>query len=236
LDIFALMTLQPGLSGHQARPRIKICCISSIAEAARAIQYGADALGLVGPMPSGPGVITDELIYAIASAIPPPVASFLLTSETRAEQIVLHHRRVKTSVIQLVDNLVDQDYHYLRQELPGIRLVQVIHVVDEASVEEAYVIAPLVDAILLDSGNPRLAVKELGGTGRKHDWRLSRKIRESIPVPLFLAGGIDAGNVEQALAEVQPFGLDLCSSVRTNGQLDEVKLKGFFQAVQRAII
>lgn len=212
-------------------PKVKICCISSTAEAHLAIQYGASALGLVGNMPSGPGVISDNLIREIAQAVPPPIATFLLTSETSSKGIIAHYNKVSTSVIQIVDALEGRQYQQIREALPHVKLVQVIHVINEESVREAIEIAELVDALLLDSGNPNLAVKELGGTGRTHNWALSRKIRESINIPLFLAGGINAGNVRQAINEVQPFGLDLCSSVRTNGKLDEQKLEAFFRAV-----
>ncbi|MBK8556737.1 MAG: phosphoribosylanthranilate isomerase [Lewinellaceae bacterium] len=211
--------------------RIKICCISTIAEAQMAITAGASALGLVGPMPSGPGVITDDEIAAIVPWIPPGVASFLLTSETTALNIIRHQQKVHTNTIQLVDALEDGSYVEIRQALPAVKLVQVIHVIDESSVEEAQRIAPFVDAILLDSGNPTLAVKELGGTGRVHNWALSRKIRESIDKPLFLAGGLHAGNARAAIDAVQPFGLDLCSGVRTNGLLDPRKLEMFFNAI-----
>lgn len=216
-----------------ASPRVKICCISSPAEALLAITMGASALGLVGAMPSGPGVIADEQIEAIARTIPPPIASFLLTSETSAEQIIAHQRRVHTNTIQIVDALQTGQYDQIRAALPGIWVVQVIHVLNEASVEEALRIASHVDALLLDSGNPNLAVKELGGTGRVHDWALSRRIRDQSPVPVFLAGGLRADNVRQAIDAVQPFGLDLCSGVRTNGQLDPHKLEAFMAAVNR---
>jgi len=116
--------------------------------------------------------------------------------------------------------------------LPNVKLVQVIHVIDEKSIEEAVQISKHVDAILLDSGNPNLTVKELGGTGRVHNWELSKKIREAIDIPLFLAGGLKASNVRKAIETVQPFGLDLCSGVRTNGQLDKNKLIAFFKAVR----
>ena len=211
--------------------RVKICCISSPDEARMAIRYGASALGLVGPMPSGPGIISDEEIAAIAKLIPPPIATFLLTSETDADAIVAHQRRVNTNTVQLVDALQSGEYAQIRAALPGIRLVQVIHVIDEKSVDEALQIAPHVDALLLDSGNPNLAVKELGGTGRVHNWALSRQIREQSPVPIFLAGGLHPDNVRQAIDAVDPFGLDLCSGVRTNGKLDEAKLKAFMRVV-----
>ncbi|MEZ0608445.1 phosphoribosylanthranilate isomerase [Fibrella sp. WM1] len=213
-------------------PRVKICCISSPAEAQLAIRYGAAALGLVGPMPSGPGVITDDEIATIAQAVPPPIATFLLTSETSVGQIIAHQRRVNTNTIQLVDALTDGTYADIRTALPGIRLVQVIHVIDERSLDEALQIAPQVDALLLDSGNPNLAVKELGGTGRVHNWAISRQIREQSPVPIFLAGGLRPDNVRQAIDAVEPFGLDLCSGVRTQGKLDEAKLANFMKNVQ----
>lgn len=197
-----------------------------------AIRYGAAALGLVGKMPSGPGIISDEEIYSIAQTIPPPIASFLLTSETTAEDIITHHRRVHTTTIQLVDALSDRSYELIREKLPAVKLVQVIHVIDERSVEEAIEIADFVDAILLDSGNPNLSVKELGGTGRTHNWQLSRQIRSHITKPVFLAGGLHPLNVKEAIEVVQPFGVDLCSGVRTHGKLDEKKLEAFFKALE----
>ena len=214
------------------KPRVKICCIKSINEATTAINFGASALGLVGKMPSGPGPIEDDLINEIARNVPPPIATFLLTSETTAEGIIAHHKRVNTSTIQIVDELAGRQYKKLREELPGIKLVQVIHVIDKSSVKEAIEISEMVDALLLDSGNPNLAIKELGGTGRKHDWNLSKEIRERISIPLFLAGGLNNNNVKQAIEYVQPFGVDLCSSVRTNGNLDERKLEEFFKAIE----
>lgn len=189
-----------------------------------AIGAGASALGLVGPMPSGPGMISDELIYQIAKAIPPPVGTFLLTSETSVDRIVNHYRRTHTNTIQLVDRLTSGTYSELRNAIPGIKLVQVIHVMNDRSIDEATVVSQQVDAILLDSGNPELAVKQLGGTGRTHNWDISRKIRDSVKIPVFLAGGLKPGNIRQAIEMVQPFGIDLCTGVRTNGQLDSEKL------------
>lgn len=213
------------------QPQVKICCISSIEEARMAIEHGASALGLVGHMPSGPGIIGDELIHRIARTVPPPVSTFLLTSETAAQDIIAHYHRVHTTTIQIVDALKKSDYALLRRALPHVKLVQVIHVTDDRSVAEAIEISKHVDAVLLDSGNPNLAVKELGGTGRTHNWELSREIRTSITIPLFLAGGLNKDNVAQAIETVQPFGVDLCSGVRTDGHLDPQKLRDFFTAI-----
>lgn len=199
-------------------------------------QAGVDALGLVSSMPSGPGVIGDELIAQIASKVPPPVATFLLTSRLDATSIIAQHRVCSSNTIQLVDAVPPDELHLLRAALPGISLVQVIHVSGEESINEAVGIAPLVDAILLDSGNQKLPVKQLGGTGRTHDWRISRAIRQALdqlphPKPLFLAGGLNAANVRDAIETVQPHGLDICSGVRTDGHLDASKLQALMAAL-----
>ena len=210
---------------------VKICCIGSIQEANMAIQYGASAIGLVGRMPSGPGIIDDALINLIAKNTPTAIETFLLTSETKAENIIDHHKKTNTTTIQIVDALSDRQYQQIREALPMVKIVQVIHVIDENSFREAVEISEFVDAILLDSGNPNLSVKELGGTGSTHNWDLSKKIRENISIPMFLAGGINKDNVKPAIEYVQPYGVDLCSSVRTNGQLDEKKLEAFFATI-----
>jgi phosphoribosylanthranilate isomerase len=210
------------------RPKVKICCIGSLEEARTAMEYGADALGLVGQMPGGPGVIPDELIREIALNIPPPVSTFLLTSETTAEGILRHHRDTLTSTIQIVDTPEAGAYELIRTSIPAIKLVQVIHVRDESSVDLALKVSGHVDALLLDSGNPQLRVKELGGTGRTHDWKISRKIRDRAGIPVFLAGGLHPGNIKKAVEAVHPWGVDLCNGVRTNGVLDRKKLNSFF--------
>jgi phosphoribosylanthranilate isomerase len=213
------------------RTRIKICCISSVAEAKMAVACGADALGLVGKMPSGPGPIADELIASITKTIHPPVASFLLTSEQSSQRIIDHVKRVGTNTVQIVDELTEGKYAHIREELPMLRLVQVIHVNGEESIEQALRVQDDVDAILLDSGNPKAAVKTLGGTGNVHNWEISGALVQAVNIPVFLAGGLNADNVQQAIQQVQPFGVDICSGVRTNGMLDEVKLRRFVAAV-----
>ena len=214
-----------------SHPRVKICCISSIEEAWLAISYGASALGLVSEMPSGPGVISEDSIREIAAITPPAVASFLLTCKQDAPSIIEQQRRSRVNTIQLCDRLESSCYHELRDALPGVSIVQVIHVSGAQSVDEAVAVAPYVHGILLDSGNQTLNVKELGGTGRTHDWNLSRKIREAVDVPVFLAGGLKPTNIAEAVRRVEPFGVDVCSGVRTDGKLDEAKLSDFFQNI-----
>lgn len=216
------------------RTRVKVCCISSVEEASLAIRHGADAIGLVSRMPSGPGVIDDELIAEIAQQMPASVSTFLLTSEPHVDAIVEQQRRLRPDTLQLVDRLQDGTHADLRAALPGIAIVQVIHVLDRSSIDEALEVAPVVDALLLDSGNPEAPVKELGGTGRLHDWTLSREIVRRSPVSVFLAGGLAPGNVAAAIREVRPYGVDVCSGLRTGGRLDEGKVAAFFEQVGSA--
>ena len=197
-----------------------------------AVRYGASALGLVSEMPSGPGVIPESLITEIASRVPPAVSTFLLTSKQDAAAIIAQQRRCRANTIQICDRLESGTYQGLREAMPGIAIVQVIHVTGEESVEEAVAVAPHVDAILLDSGNQALAVKELGGTGRTHNWKVSRKIRDNIGKPIFLAGGLRPDNVAEAISLVGPFGIDVCSGVRAGGKLDEEKLAALFERVR----
>jgi len=214
--------------------RVKVCCIASVDEAKLAVSLGASALGLGSAMPSGPGVIDEALIAEIAASVPPAIGTFLLTSRTDAESIVRQQRRARVNTIQLCDRIEPSVLGTVSAELPGISLVQVIHVTGGESVAEAVATAPLVNGILLDSGDPRLAVKELGGTGRVHDWSVSRRIRETVRVPLFLAGGLRPENVADAVAAVRPYALDVCTGVRTDGRLDREKLAAFIARARGA--
>ena len=213
------------------RTRIKICCIKSIEEAKTAIECGADAIGLVGKMPSGPGPIPDGLIKQIAQSVPPLVSTFLLTSETSVNEIIKHYNRTRTTTIQIVDLLSEGTYAKIKEALPSVKIVQVIHVLDSKSVELAIKISKEVDGLLLDSGNPNLKVKELGGTGRVHNWNLSKQIRENSKCPIMLAGGLKPENVQQAINEVHPFAVDVCTGVRSDGRLDRNKLEAFVKNI-----
>ena len=210
-----------------AFPRLKVCCIGSVDEMRLAVRLGADAVGLVGPMPSGPGVISDEAAAEIARATPPPVVPVLLTSATSADVIARQADAAGVGAVQIVDRVGPATLARLRVELPGRQLWQVVHVTGPESIAEAERVARHVDAVLLDSGNPGLDVKELGGTGRVHDWRVSRTIRERLEVPVFLAGGLTPGNVAAAVREVGPWGLDVCSGVRVDGALGAGRLARF---------
>jgi phosphoribosylanthranilate isomerase len=208
--------------------------MASVTEAALAVDRGANAVGLVGRMPSGPGPIPDATIASIAATVPPGVSSFLLTSETTADAVVAHVARAGVNTVQLVDHVEADVYAALRASHPAVKIVQVLHVLGQDTIDEAQAAAPLVDALLLDSGDPRLAVKELGGTGRVHDWEVSAAIVDTVDRPVFLAGGLRPDNVGAAIRAVRPYGVDVCSGVRTDGRLDAALLEAFFVAVADA--
>jgi phosphoribosylanthranilate isomerase len=210
--------------------RVKICCIGSIEEAELALEAGADALGLVSAMPSGPGVIDDRAIARIAEWVGTRAATVLLTSRLTADGIDEQLRGVHPTVLQLVDALPEAELLDLRARHPDVVVMPVVHVRDASSVSEAIRLAALADAILLDSGNPLASVKELGGTGRVHDWQVSHAICRAVKVPVLLAGGLRAENVAQAVRTVRPAGVDVCSGVRRDGRLDRSLLAAFIAA------
>lgn len=211
--------------------RLKVCCIASPAEARLAVAAGAHALGLVGPMPTGPGVLAEDAIAPIAAGVPPGVSRFWLTARTDPAEIARLAPLLGVEVVQCVRSLAPADHRRLAEAVPWLRRVQVIHVEDARALDEAAVYAPVADALLLDSGRP--SADEFGGTGRRHDWSVSAEIVRRSSVPVWLAGGLTPDNVAEAVAQVRPFGVDVCSGLRTDGALDAGKLAAFVAALGR---
>jgi phosphoribosylanthranilate isomerase len=185
-------------------------------------------------MPSGTGIITLETARRLAAMTPPPVASFLLSSAVEPEALVEGARTVQPSVLQIVDRVPASAYRLLRRELPALKLVQAVHVGGEDALGEARAAAEVADAVLLDSGTREGPVAKLGGTGMVHDWGVSRRIVEAIAKPVILAGGLRPGNIAEAIRTVRPFGVDLCTGLRTADRLDEAKLAAFMRAAASA--
>lgn len=216
------------------RTRVKVCCITNEEDLRLAVALGADALGFVGPMPSGTGIIDLATARHLIALVPPPVASFLLTSATEPATLVAEVLATRPSALQIVDRVPVAAYRRLRDAAPCVRLVQVVHVTDETSLAEAGEAARHVDALLLDSGSREGPVALLGGTGRVHDWSLSRRIVDAAERPVILAGGLRPDNIAAAIAAVRPFAVDLCTGLRTGGRLDRTKLRAFMAAVAQA--
>ena len=196
-----------------------------------AIQAGADALGLVGAMPSGPGVIEDHTIRAISLELPAAVSAFLLTQERTAEAIAEHVTRCAVSTVQVVNHVDPLELQTLRRLMPTLRIVQVIHVEGSDALDLVHHYENFVHSFLLDSGTPGAAVPILGGTGRTHDWAVSAQIVRSTRRPVFLAGGLTPVNVVEAIRVVRAYGLDICSGVRSEGRLDIEKLRSYVHAI-----
>ncbi len=204
------------------------------AELRTAVAAGADAVGLVGPMPSGPGPIPLDRAAGLARLVPPGVTSVLLSSGRNAEELARDVLEVRPLALQIVDRVEAATRRALRRAFPWLRLVQVVHVAGPEAVEEARAAARDADALLLDSGRPTAAVPELGGTGRTHDWHIARAIVEAVPLPVLLAGGLVAENVAAAIRAVRPHAVDVCSGVRSSGRLDARRLGAFMAAVAAA--
>jgi phosphoribosylanthranilate isomerase len=201
-----------------------------VEEARTAIMAGADALGLVGEMPSGPGIIDEDLARQIAAETSSQVETFLLTSRESGGEIADHVEYCGTTTVQIVRHIDPGEYSTIAKRLPETRRVQVVHVEGENALDLVELYEPFVDAFLLDSGRPEAVISELGGTGRLHDWSVSAEFVRRTRKPVFLAGGLGADNARDAIESVGPFGLDICSGVRTRGRLDEDKLRQFIEA------
>ena len=211
----------------------KICCIQSFEEAQLAAAHGADILGFVSEMPSGPGIIDESLIAEIIAQLPDSAISFLLTSKTTVDEIVKQQECCRAHALQLCSPLGHSDLIDLKQALPETKLVYVVHVKGEESVQEALDVESLIDIILLDSSTRLNGLPQLGGTGLVHDWDVSRKIVERTNVPVYLAGGLKAANVRAAIEKVRPYGVDVCTGVRTDWRLDAEKLGMFFNEINK---
>jgi phosphoribosylanthranilate isomerase len=206
--------------------------MGSVAEMRLAVACGADCVGLVGHMPSGLGVIADTLARDIAHATPPAVSPILLTSRTQAREIADHIIFCGVGIVQIVNHIDPATHDRLDELVPAVRRLQVIHVESDDALRLLEFYSGHVHGFLLDSGRPGLAIPQLGGTGRIHDWSISAEFVRRSPLPVFLAGGLNVANVTAAIRQVRPYGVDVCSGLRSPLSLDESKLRAFMLAVR----
>ncbi len=213
------------------RPKIKICCITNKSDLRIALDAGVDALGFVSKMPSGPGVISDLEIKELIRFVPKTITSFLLTSLTDPWQIISQIEYCGTNAAQLCNYVGIEDLHEIRSSLPDIKIMNVVHVntYDDIALAKQYALNG--DFLLLDSGKPKADIQILGGSGIPHNWNISAEIVERVKIPVWLAGGLNAENVKEAIGKVKPYGIDVCSGVRKNGALDAAMLKEFLEQI-----
>ncbi|OEK03781.1 N-(5'-phosphoribosyl)anthranilate isomerase [Roseivirga sp. 4D4] len=198
-----------------------------------AINTGADSLGFVCAIPTSVRTIDKQKVAEITPLIPQHIDTTVLTSATTAAEIAEHVKLTGTSSVQILAHITSEESKRLSELIPDTKRLQVIHVESEASLDLIDKYAPYVDAFLLDSGKPSLKTPEFGGTGRTHDWSISAEFVRRSPLPVYLAGGLTPENVGEAIKIVRPFGVDLCSGVRTNSALDVRKLGDFIAAVRK---
>ncbi len=218
---------------HAGCRQVKVCCIQNEEELLVAYEAGVRFAGLVGPMPSGPGTISEEAIARIAAEAPPDMTTVLLTAREDAVSIVAHVREAGAKAVQIVRPVTSAVRHDVRRSLPNTPIFQVVHVEGPHSVDGARAALVGADYLLLDSGRPDAEVAELGGTGRTHDWESSARIVGSTSVPVFLAGGLGPDNVAGAVEAVRPYGVDVCSGLRgLDGRLDPERLMNFMDRLE----
>ncbi len=194
---------------------LKVCCIQNIAEALSCIERQVHMIGFVSAMPTGFRLLTDLQIKDIISQLPPSeTLSVLLSSRTSAAGLVDHIRYTGAQALQIVDELSQDVLRQVREQLPELKIIQVIHVTSPKDIEKAQSIESLVDYILLDSGKQQGNPKALGGTGLTHDWSISAELVRSLSKPVMLAGGLKLQNIAEAIDTVGPAGIDICTGLR----------------------
>lgn len=198
----------------------------------QAIAAGADGVGFVCAVPTSPRTIALEAVAEIVRQVPPSIATFLLTSESSVAGIAAQVAQTGVSTVQLIAPLPVCELQALAERLPRTQRIQVIHVEEPGALEQIDRTAEYVDGFLLDSGQPSSVTPTYGGTGKTHDWAISAACVQRSSKPVYLAGGLHPGNVAEAIRRVRPHGVDVCSGVRTHGQLDPEKLKAFIAVVR----
>ena len=206
-----------------ARTRIKICGICSPADAITAIEAGADAIGLVFYEKS-PRNVTLEQAEEIMSVVPPfvtTVSLFVNSEQQRIEEVIT---RVKPDLLQFHG---DEDEPFCCHfDRPYIKAVRVQADADLHQICNQY---PTAKGILLDSYTKGVP----GGTGEVFDWQM---IPPDLALPLILAGGLNSGNVAEAIAIASPWAVDVSSGVEASpGKKDVRKINLFVQEVERAV-
>ena len=201
--------------------RVKICGITSAADAIAAADAGADALGFI-LYPKSKRYVAPEKIRGLVENLPPYVQRVAVTVNAAPEEIAAMEKLAAFDVWQLHGDETPEAVRALQPR----RLVKALHLPLGAGHPPAEAYA--VDALLLDTPSA-----EYGGTGKTFDWKLAAEFRARAPKPVILSGGLTPENVAEAIRVVQPYAVDVSSGVEADGvagKKDHAKLRDFIQA------
>ncbi|MGB2913795.1 MAG: phosphoribosylanthranilate isomerase, partial [Pyrinomonadaceae bacterium] len=230
LNLFIVWYLVNRLKDEKAeqhKTRIKICGITNLEDAMLAVSAGADELGF-NFFEGSPRYVPPETASVITGRLPadsPKVGVFV---NQTAERVLEIASVTGLNAIQLHG---DEDAAFINEirKSSELTIIKVLRVSPQFEPTEAVLFGA--DAILLDS----YSSNEKGGTGATFDWDIAKHVSNLVPV-LYLAGGLTPENVSEAIKQVRPYAVDVCSRIEsTPGKKDEDKLRRFIAAVRKAI-
>jgi len=202
--------------------RVKICGITSLADAQAAVAAGADVLGF-NFFEGSPRHISLERAAEIAKQISPAVLRAGVFVNAPAEFIT---RAISGCGLNLLQFHGDEPPEFCVQF--GLMSMKTFRIRDAASLKELAEFST--DAYLLDAFSPGAR----GGTGERFSWELAVEAQK-FGKPVFLAGGLTPENVADAVRKVRPFGVDVASGVESSpGKKDHAKIRAFIAAVRNA--
>lgn len=219
-----------------SRPFIKICGICNLEDAAVCAQADVDAVGILLETTQSRGNPNSERLSIaeakkLVASFPSSLKAVLLIHETDTAVVSDLCAEIKPHALQIQQSIQPKSLLELRKMHQSIRLIKTFHVTAEMTVEkmvlaiQAYTNCDAIDAVLLDSSR--------GGSGNTHNWKLSAEVvKHIIGIPVILAGGLTSINVQEALRNVKPWGVDVMSSVNsgTRNKKDQQKIFDFVNA------
>jgi phosphoribosylanthranilate isomerase len=207
---------------------VKICGIRRAEDALIAAELGADAIGLLaGQRHNSPDFVSATIARDISRALPPSVEAVLVTHIKEIDELERLLQESEITTIQLHSEIALSPVESLRGRLPHLKIFKSVNIISADSVAYPEAFAQLVDGFVLDSIN--VATGQIGGTGKTHDWSVSREIVMRYPeIPIILAGGLNSENVRSAIERVRPFGVDVNSGTKAaDGFKDPRKMEAF---------
>ena len=213
---------------------VKICGIRRHEDALIAAELGADAIGLlVGQRHNSPDFISAAVARDISRTLPPSVEAVLVTHIENIDELERLLQQSGITTVQLHSEIASSSVERLRGRLPDVKIFKSVHVISADSVAYPEAFRKLADGLVLDSIN--VATDQIGGTGKTHDWSISRQIVTRYPeIPIILAGGLNSENVRSAIEYVHPFGVDVNSGTKgSDGFKDARKMREFILEAKR---